>query len=134
MDADGVAEFHCAGNVVTTIYIINITICNEHTGCVAGRESVTLITYGEGFLLDSGGCRTDIGSSASAIDIVNSDIFGRQCQDEPVLIRHIAGISAAVEVADGATLEEPFRADCHFGVVVAAEDTGELLVAFQIGL
>ena len=132
IDTHGVATAYVAGDVVATIYIGDVAAAHEHTGGVAGGELIALVAeldVGVGHLhtVYHG---VDIGPAAAAEDVLGLEQrrLGNLEQDA-LVVGHAPFVAAAVEVDDAAPGEVPLRADGHVGLVVAAEDAQELVLA-----
>ena len=103
-----------------------MTAINDDTGCELVGEVVGPNVRCR--RIDTIHLRTNIGHSATAIEILNVYLRGRaNSQEKSLWTRHCTLVTTAVEVADDTGLQVPYRTNLHLSLVVAAKDTSEVV-------
>ena len=125
-DTNSITAIDLTGNIVTTIDIVHITATNDDTRRKSDWEVITLKTVRRRFIFTIHG-RTDIGHTATTIQILNNNIRGAlNIQEQAFRTGHCTLITAAVEVTDNAVFQVPCRTNVHLGLVVTSKDAGEV--------
>ena len=127
MNTDGTAEIDLTSHVVATIDIVDVTTCNEHTGCQIVGEIVVanlFVDFLDIFILTSYGILshgTNISHTAAAVEIVNHKSRElRDFQENTLFVNHTTTVTTTVQVADHTVLQVPGGTDGHIGLVIAA--------------
>ena len=129
-----------AGDIVTTINVVDVAAINQDTGRETGRESVISQIGCFSIHIFIGLCiqslRTDVSLTAAAIYIINKEQFllcigaiGERVylQQQTRRAGHTALVTTAVQILNMSCHQVPVGLDTHLSLVVAAEDTGEVV-------
>ena len=120
----GSAAIDHAADIVAAIDIVDGAAIDHQSGCILSRIGHTIDDSSQDIVLS----RIDVGHSASTIDIVHLQIVGAQHQDDTLRVGHGTMVTTRVEVTYLAFFQMPLGSNGHISLVVASEDTRELVV------
>ena len=98
MNTYGITAINVTCDIVTTIYIINITSINQQTGSITRRECYTT----DGFLFNVVLVRIHVSHTTAAIDIIYLEIRRVKHKEDTFRISHGSLITTTVEVTNQA--------------------------------
>ena len=135
IDTYGRATIHLSGNIITTIYIIDISTFQCQVSRKTVRKGSPIDTDGLLWMIHIASWN-HISLTAATIDIIDLDSRFRFDSDEHTFkAGHVTLITTGIEVTDLTTLQIPYRTNSHGGLIVSTEETTNLEIrTLSIGI
>ena len=131
VDAHGITAIDISRDIVTAIYIINISSQDKHS-C---RILVRIPHAVDRLFQDCSLVGIDVCHTTATIDVIDNNVrVSRNLQQNTVGIGHVTSITPTVKSTNFSFFQVPSRTDGHRGHVITTEDTGYLEVTLRMGL